>query len=134
MHRWFAAGFMLALLLTACGSGGAVEQGSVSISNQEGYDGVIVVERIESPADGWIAIHVNEGGVPGQVLGFSQVKAGVSEAVEVVIDPGQATALLFAVLHEDSGIEGLYEGPDGDPPMVANGEPVSVPFGVDLTP
>src|SRR2546426_710699 len=61
----------------------AAATGSVEASDQPIVDGSITVAKVTSSVDGWIAVHLDEAGKPGKVLGFSPVKIGDNANVKV---------------------------------------------------
>lgn len=103
---------------------------SVTVEDQAIVDGTVTVASVVSDGPGWIVIHREEGGTFGAVIGFAPVVDGENTNVVVEIDVSQATETLFAMLHTDTGAEGEFEFPGGDPPVSVNGEIVSPPFQV----
>lgn len=82
-----------------------------------------------SGADGWIAVHADDGGEPGEVLGYAPVWEGENTSVEVPLDePLGSTQRLHAMLHVEDPADGDFTFPDGDPPVDAEGETVTEPF------
>ena len=129
------------VVVSACGGqadgnkpdGGEVEVGgSVSVSDQDVSDGVILLKEVRIEADGWVVIHTENSGKPGPVIGFTKVNAGVNKNVEVLINVSEATPKLYAMLHLDGGLEGEYEFPGEDAPLKVGGTVVNVPFYADL--
>ncbi len=71
---------------------------------------VVTVPRVESPVDGFVVIHEDSGGMPGAILGFAAVAAGVSTDVSVELDrPVTDGERLHAMLHFDAGVLGTFE-------------------------
>ena len=102
--------------------------------DQDVVDGVVRVTRATSDGPGWVVIHADDAGAPGPVIGYVAVPSGISANVEVQIeDEAAITPVLHAMLHEDSGAEGTYEFPDGDPPVQVNDAIVMVPLNVTAT-
>jgi plastocyanin len=62
------------------------------------------------------------------VLGYSPIAEGESVDVAVMIDPQQATEILYAMLHTDAGVVGAYEFPGADVPVLVDGQMVSPAF------
>ncbi len=96
----------------------------------------VTVPSVTSPQQGWLVIHVDDEGSPGQVIGQAQVEQGSNSDVTISglsrkVEQGET---LYAMLHEDTGTEGEYEfeGPDSseDLPVTADGEVVVKPFTV----
>ena len=101
---------------------------AVKVSDQPITSGAVTVDQVDSPGPGWIVIHINSAGGPGQIIGWSPVKAGVNSKVPVSIDASKATSVLYAMLHVDAGQVGTYEFPGPDKPVTFNGQMVSPAF------
>jgi len=95
---------------------------AVTVSSQEISDGKVTIDSVVSAQDGWIVIHADDGtGAPGAVIGQSTVSAGDNADVAIQIDTAQATSTLFAMLHLDAGVIGVYEFPGADAPVSVDG-------------
>jgi len=103
---------------------------SVTVSDQAIEDGTVTVDSVVSDGAGWIVIHAQQEGAPGPVIGQAAVSDGENTDVVVEIDVSQATETLYAMLHADTGEEGVYEFPDADPPVEVEGEIVLQAFTV----
>jgi hypothetical protein len=101
---------------------------SVTVSDQAIENGTVTVDSVVSDGPGWIVIHAQENGAPGPVIGHAAVSDGENTDVVAEIDVSQATETLYAMLHTDSGQQGIYEFPDGDPPVQVDGQVVVQPF------
>jgi hypothetical protein len=89
----------------------------------EAYDQVLVgdsvkVQSIISDGPGWMTIHIDTNGGPGEVIGYAHVPNGLSENVMVKIDVAKRTPYLYAMLHTDKGQAGVYEFPGPDVPVM----------------
>jgi hypothetical protein len=73
-------------------------------------------------------VYADDNGSPGEMLGFSPVFMGFNVDVFVKIDPEKTIPMLFAMLHEDAGQEGVFEFPGVDEPVIVSGEVVSKAF------
>jgi predicted lipoprotein with Yx(FWY)xxD motif len=149
-YSGFVMALISALLLAACGqaalpiaptlapnpgtaTGPAVPQtgpGSLQVvASDQTYDGTnVVIAKIMSKGPGWMAIHAQQDGHIGDVIGYAHVNDGVNDNVTVKIDPKKATPVLYAMLHVDAGKVGTYEFPGPDVPAMQNGAMVSPPF------
>lgn len=107
-------------------------QPSVTVSDQDASDGNVVVEMAVAAEPGWMVIHADQDGQPGPVIGHAPVSQGSNQNVEITIDLGNVTERLHAMLHLDTGVEGEYEFPDGDPPVRVDDQIVVEPFEVSL--
>lgn len=101
---------------------------SVTVEDQSIEDGTVTVASVVSDGPGWIVIHRQEGDTFGALIGFAPVQDGENTDVVVEIDVAQATETLYAMLHTDTGTEGEFEFPGGDPPVTVEGQIVSPPF------
>jgi hypothetical protein len=86
---------------------------------------VVSGAMIDEP--GWLAIHANDGGAPGPVIGNAPLRPGVNSNIVVVLDPAAAGELVFPMLHYDTNDNGIYEfgaveGADG--PVAVDGNVV----------
>jgi plastocyanin len=122
-----AVGAGIALTFAACGSDGdsaapapaasvaagavATAPATISASAQSSDGTSIVVDRIDLPAPGFIAVHGDGGGSPGAVIGNSALlPAGLSLDVAVPLSqPLTADGLVFPMVHIDVDSDGLYE-------------------------
>lgn len=104
---------------------------SVTVSDQQVFQGMVTVAEVVSNGAGWMVIHADDGaGKPGAVIGQTAVSDGVNKNVVVKIDESQATAKLFAMLHIDAGELNTYEFPGADTPEKVNNSIVVKPFNV----
>ena len=99
-----------------------------------GEDNLATIARVELLAPGWVAIHADDDGRAGAILGGVRLEAGSYDNVPVTIDRRYATPTLHAVLHEDDGEVGVLEYPAGDPPLLINGQPVVAAFAAHFPP
>jgi LPXTG-motif cell wall-anchored protein len=91
---------------------------AVDVDNQPIANGSITVGEIYAYQDGWIVAHLDEGGAPGKVLGFSPVKKGESNNVAIKLSQDvPAGGKLWPMLHVDAGTIGTYEFPGADVPV-----------------
>jgi hypothetical protein len=60
-------------------------------------------------AQGWLAIHSDNGGQPGPVLGVALLHPGSNKNVIVEVDAAAAGAQVFPMLHYDTSTIGEYE-------------------------
>lgn len=81
-----------------------------------------------SGADGWIAIHADDNGEPGAVLGHAPIQEGQNTGVEVKLDQPADSGKLYAMVHAEDPADGDYTFPAGDPPVDQSGGMVVEPF------
>jgi len=60
-------------------------------------------------APGWIAVHSSVDGAPGPVIATFPLVPGLTKNIEIQVDPAQAGAQVFPMLHYDTGAPGVYE-------------------------
>jgi hypothetical protein len=96
-----------------------VDSNSVTAENQSiGDDNSITVSNVMLEEAGWIVVHNDEDGNPGEVLGVSDLITAGSHN-NVVIDLGDSEVnvgdTLWIMLHTDTGTAGEYEfDPESD--------------------
>ena len=107
---------------------------SVTVEDQPvGEGNTVVIASVVADQPGWIVVHADDNGAPGPDIGWAPVEEGENTDVEVVLDQGDITETLYAMLHIDVGAEGTYEFPGPDAPARgADGSVVTVPFTVEL--
>jgi cytochrome c5 len=121
----------LALVIPAA----AQDTPSVEVSDQVVLHGAVLINSTYSEGPGFMVIHADGGGAPGPVIGYRAINAGWNYSYEVPIDAANATPVLYAMLHTDTGAAGVYEfgtveGADG--PVVVDGAPVTPAFNVSV--
>ena len=110
---------------------------SVVVTDQVSLDGTVLIDSAVSDGPGFIVIHVDNGeGAPGPVIGHAVLNPGENFRIKVPVDMTQATPMLFAMLHSDTGEVGVYEfgtvdGADG-PVRDGAGNVITPPFNVDV--
>jgi len=88
----------------------AADQASISVADQPGVTGSIVVAKAVAPTGAWIVVHLDDNGKPGARVGFQQIPAGASTNVAVKLDPSvPLTDKLLAAVHADRGVAGTLE-------------------------
>lgn len=99
-------------------------------------DGQLVVDAVTAAAPGWVAIHADEAGQPGALLGLSPVPIGESSDVLVRLNWREVTRRLHAVLYADGGEAGVFKGgAEGeDAAVIVSGQPVQASFTVQAPP
>jgi uncharacterized surface protein with fasciclin (FAS1) repeats len=89
----------------------------------------VFIPELFATQDGWVVIHLDDGGVPGPVIGYEFVEAGPHFGLEVSLDEIQTEdTVLWAMLHVDEGVAGEYEFPGPDVPARLDGEIVMASF------
>ncbi len=105
---------------------------SVVVNDQASDGSSVVVARVVSKGPGWIAIHNQQNGALGPAIGHAAVKDGENANVVVPLDKSQATPVMYAMLHVDTGQVGVYEFPGPDVPAMLNGQMLAPPFKITL--
>jgi hypothetical protein len=95
---------------------------TVDVSDQPVANGGITLAAVNASQAGWIAVHLDEGGSPGRVIGHGPVKQGANSNVTIPLDENVAAGTkLWPMLHIDAGTIGTYEFPGPDAPVVVGG-------------
>lgn len=105
---------------------------SIAVANQALIDSTLTLPKVVLNNDGWVAIHADKGGVPGEIIGQVAVSAGEHKDVKVrvSVDGSNVTPIVHAMLHVDAGIKGTFEFPGADVPVTANGVAITGSFQV----
>ena len=117
------------------GTEAAAATGTIAASDQAGDGASIVVDSASiHGSDGFIAVHIDEGGAPGAVIGHAPVAEGDNADVLVTFDtPLSETTTVWPMLHIDAGTPGEYEFPNGaDVPVTDENGPVMLPIEVTV--
>ena len=65
---------------------------TISVSDQElRDDGRLIVERVEVNQPGWLVIYADDNDEPGEILGYTEIPAGVTEDVAVEVEAEDQT-------------------------------------------
>ena len=105
---------------------------SVTVHAQEVIKGTITIAEAVAQERGWIAVHADDAGSFGPIIGQASLKAGVTTGLIVRIDVDVATETLYAMLHIDGGVFDVFEFPGQDLPVRKDGEPISPAFRVTI--
>lgn len=134
-----AAGLMAFSASPALAQSGGQPTADVTVAEQSG-DGttVTVPEATIQGSDGWVAIHLDDGGMPlvPQTEGVAYIEEGTTQNVTVQLDqPVDSSQTLYAMIHTDNPADEAYNFPQTamqempeDPPVMENGEVVVKPF------
>ncbi len=105
------------------------------VSDQEILeDGIVTVDYVAATRPGWLAIHLDDGGQPGEMAAYVPVRAGVNENLALPINWRVATISLHAVLYEDAGEDGHFEDVSIDQPVRLEGTQVAAAFEATFPP
>jgi hypothetical protein len=100
------------------------EAQSLKAENAQVQDKFIVVKSVKAPSEGWLVAHKEQGGKPGEIVGFMMIKARNNSAVQIplagTLDPGAGIILM---MHKDTGTKGTFD-PKEDKPTMEGGKPV----------
>ena len=72
---------------------------AIEVSDQPGASESITVDKAAAPTGAWIAVHLNDDGMPGERVGLAQIPAGESRdvVVQLASDVELTDDLLVAV-------------------------------------
>ncbi len=107
---------------------------TVEVTGQVSVDGTVFIERAAIAEPGWLVVHADNDGAPGEVIGFRAINAGDNFQFRVPIDVTRATPTLYAMLHTDDNTIGEYEFGEvegADAPVTVDGEVVTPSFEFD---
>lgn len=110
------------------------DQAIIVGDGQEMSENMLHVKSVLSDGPGFVVIHADNNGQPGEVIGFAGIESGLTTNLMVTID-GDVTPVVFPMLHVDTGTIGEYEfgtvdGVDG--PVTVNDQVIVFP--VDVAP
>ena len=100
-------------------------------ARDQGGDGetVTVPAATLEGTKGWLAVRANDGGEPGQVLGYASLQAGTNNGVEVELDrPVDSSQRLYTTVHEESPADGKFTFPADDPTATQGGQAAVEPI------
>lgn len=92
-------------------------------------NGTQVTLGLTSPREGWVVIHEESNGRPGDYIGYAKVEKGENPKVTLqVTKKVEEGDELVVVLHEDKGRPNVFEFGalgDADVPTLSKGKPVT---------
>ncbi len=134
LNRNHGIGIMLiaVLVLTVAPAVFAAFAPEVYAVDQPTVDNTVRITRATINDPGWVVVHADDNGVPGPVIGYAAIPAGISATIQVQIDLESATDVLHAMLHVDAGEIGQFEFPGGPdvPVKAADDTIVTAPFAI----
>lgn len=103
--------------------------GSITADDQDSDGMTLTVANVDLQGveGGWIAVHADQDGKPGPVIGTQLIKKGDSSDVVVTLDKAVTTGAVWPMLHVDDSTLGTYEFPGvagADLPVMADGKVV----------
>lgn len=105
----------------------SVHAQEVVVGSQPLVDDIVVIDRIEYDGPGWMVIHNDINGEPGEIAGIERMYPGVTEDLVVKLDLSLVTDTMYAMLHQDLGLVGKWELTK-DFPVSVNGSVVAPAF------
>jgi LPXTG-motif cell wall-anchored protein len=113
---------MKQITITEASTAAPAASDTLDAADQAVVNGGITVASVNASKDGWVTVHLDEGGKPGKVLGHGAVKAGANSNVAVKLDEDVAVGTkIWPMLHVDAATIGTYEFPGPDAPVVVGG-------------
>ncbi|MCB8923055.1 MAG: hypothetical protein H6662_15825 [Ardenticatenaceae bacterium] len=95
---------------------------TLAVSDQAvGNDGLVRVDSVYATEPGWLAIHADDDGTPGALLGYVYLAAGLHEDVPITLPWRETPPDLTAVLYSDAGQLQHFDYLGDDVPVVVNG-------------
>ncbi len=115
--------------------GGGQVGPSVTVNNQTlNQPDLVTISQAVYDQNGFVVIHEDNGGAPGDVLGNSVLLSpGTTNNISIQLNRNAIDGeTLYAMLHKDNG-DGIYTNPTDDPPVTdAGGNVVTPSFVVSL--
>jgi len=115
----------------------AATSSPIMVKNQDLNSGVIMIDSVTAPQDGWVVVYMNPNNLTaGEIVGYAPVHQGANSNVKVTIDTAKVgdAPTLWTVLQADNDVKGVFEWgwkgqPYNDQPVVENGHNVIAAFG-----
>ena len=109
--------------VSAAFSGG---KNSLAVDNQKAGDRV-AVSSVTLEKDAWVAVHEDDGGKPGRILGAQRFLAGTHSGAVDLLRGTVAGGMYYAMLHADDG-DHAFDVAKDVPIKDAGGDPVMAKF------
>jgi hypothetical protein len=84
-------------------------EAQLEVAETQGAADVVVVDRVLSPEQAWLVVHINDNGKPGERIGLVPVAEGESENVSVPLQGAAGVESAIVALHADKGTEGRFD-------------------------
>lgn len=129
---FFADGMEVATAFEVGTWGVPVDEAEIEVADQVGVTDRLEVDRVVAPADGWIVVHKDEGGAPGERVGLERIQKGESVDVDVELTSETLTGNVFVAVHADRGQSEVFDFNmmdklgSPDQPFFVDGEEVAV--------
>ncbi len=91
----------------------AADDAQLEVSGAASAD-ELVVDRVLSPGEAWLVVHLDDDGKPGMRVGLQHIPAGESLDVAVALEDVTGDTLIVAV-HADRGTTGEFDFSMDDP-------------------
>lgn len=79
----------------------------LEVADQVGVD-TLRVDRVVTPADAWVVVHLDDNGMPGERVGLKRISKGENLDVEVPLKDVTTEKVIVAV-HADKGTPGEFD-------------------------
>jgi predicted component of type VI protein secretion system len=148
MQRGFtaAAAVVLCLTMAGCKSGdkgiklgtehkvGDAATYSLTAADQSGKGKAVKIPLVNSTDKGFVVIHADGGGNPGEVIGHSELLSpGETKNVRVKLDKKlTASGKVWPMLYSDTNGNGTFDASGGDQPAKVNNAVVTIAIDVTL--
>ena len=105
----------------------------IHVYDQPVINGALIVQRVSTQTPSWLVVYTIFDELPGPIIGFELLEAGVNENVVVEVVETAVTPQLLLQLHEDGEPLGEFDFPAGDPLLMYNGDFIE-PLSIKTTP
>ncbi len=113
----------------------ATAPAAITASDQMSTGDSVIIESVDLPAPGFVAVHGDNNGAPGGIIGVSDLlPAGSSSNVTVVFDAMiDGTTTVYPMVHIDGDESGAYTSDDG-PGFDSSGDVAVTAVVLDIAP
>lgn len=91
----------------------SAEDAQIEVSGSATAD-TLTVDRVLSPGDAWLVVHLDDDGKPGMRVGLQRIGAGESLGVTIALE-GVTTDSVIVAVHADKGAAGEFDFSMDDP-------------------
>lgn len=99
------------LLITTAGTLAAPVVNQITVRDQNLNTGIVIVDSVTTADNGWVVIYKDSDFTFDNLVGYAPVHAGTNLGVKVVVSVPEINKrpALWAVLHADKGVPGVFE-------------------------
>lgn len=87
----------------------APERAQLEVAEEQPSSAFILVDRVLAPEDGWLVVHREVDGKPGDRVGLEHVSRGVSTDVEVELEGVEDGDTVIVAVHADRATPNTFD-------------------------